>query len=260
MFGRKDKKAIAALPQHHQALVSQQQLVASLRPAEWRELLTSLKNHGQVVRKTALPPRSLDFVLPLLRILLEDVPADGYLGLRADLSGPEVPGKVGPEQQLPANRPGVRKIEQTFAFDPWLALEAKLTNKAKLDLWVADVVRTRKIFKRSSSGKLKTKWKRKSTQRVRVRLSLPGSMAVSAPASGVPPWCRITMAREGDRIVLDARSKYAVVVPERKGGIFSAAKPQAAGAPVPAQLNNVLLLLGEVFRWVPRTATTQAAS
>ncbi|MBI2703806.1 MAG: hypothetical protein HYX32_00735 [Actinobacteria bacterium] len=253
MFDRKDKKAIANFPPHHQALVNEQQLVASLSRNDWHGLLVSLKQHDQLVKKHRLPPRSLDFVLPLLRILLEDVPRDGYLGLRADLRGDDAPGKVGQAQNIPPINRGVKSIEQTYHFDPWLALEAKLANRAKLDLWVADLVRVRKIHKRGSSGKMKTKFKRKSIQKVRVRLSVPASWAVVAPASGVPGWCRITMEREGDRIVLDGRSKYPIVVPDRKHGIFTAASPQVPGAPTQGQLNNVLLLIGEVFRWIPKT-------
>lgn len=258
MFGRKDKKTIAGLPPHHQALANEHQLVASLTATQWQELLVSLRHHNEVVKKRQLPPRTLDFIMPLLRILLVDIPSDGYLGLRADLRGPEADGKATAPQMLPTP-PRVKSIEQVFFFDPWIALEAKLNNKAKLDLWIADVVRERKIHKYSSSGKLKVKYKRKSTQRVRVRLSVPASLPVVAPATGVPPWCRISMEREGDRTTIDARSRYPIVVPDHKRGLLNTAKPQAPGAPSQGQLNNVLLLLGEVFRWLPKQQS-QAAS
>lgn len=259
MFGRKDKKAISSLPPLHQGLVNDQVLVASLQPAEWQSLLASLQSHDQFVKKHHLPPRTLDFLLPLLRILLEDVPRDGYLSVRADLSGPE--GKAaGPMFQIPPPHAGIKSIKQTMLWDPWLSLEAKLTNRAKLDLQVADAVRHRQIHKRCSSGKWKVKDKRKSTQRVRVRLSVPGTVPVAPPAGGVPPWCRITMEQAGDRTHLDGRSKYPIVTPEHKKSIFSIVIPQSPGAPTHAQLNNVLLLLGEVFRWVPKSRPSQAAS
>src|SRR5262245_45940161 len=114
MFDRKDKKAIANFPPHHQALVNDEQLVASLSRNEWQQLLVSLKGHDQFVKKHHLPPRTLDFVLPLLRILLEDVPRDGYLGLRADLRGDEASGKIGQAQMIPPPNPRVKSIEQTF--------------------------------------------------------------------------------------------------------------------------------------------------
>jgi hypothetical protein len=259
VFGRKDKKAIASLPPLHQQLVNEQQLVATQAPAEWLALLQSWRHHDELVKKHHLPPRTLDFVLPLLRVLLEDIARDGYLGLRLDLRGPEAAGKATPPQQLQGLPPGVKSIEQHYEYDPWLALEAKLTNKAKLDVWVADVGRVREIHKRSSSGTWKIKTKRKTTQRVRVRLSLPASRPVAAPATGVPNWCRITLEREGDHTVLDGRSKYPIVIPAPHK-FFNVVTPQAPGAPTAAQLNNVLLLLGEVFRWAPPARPGSVAS
>jgi hypothetical protein len=232
MFGRKERKALEALPPLHRQLVEQKQLSQSLTPPQWVDLLTSIQTNQQTVHRHPLPPRTAEVVLPLLRILLEDVPDDGFLGVRLDLTGSDAAGKAGPEQSLPVAKP-VRKCLQHYEFDPWFSAEAKLNDKSKLDVWIADVVRVRRITKRSTSGKIKTKTKKKISQRLRVQLSVPGDRVVAAPAKGEPAWCRITMERDDRHTVLDGRAKYPVVGPPNN------------------QLNNVLLLVGEVFRWVP---------
>ena len=252
MFGRKDRKAIATLPPLHQALVNEGQLVATLHPEQWHELLVSLRHHDELVHKHHLPPRTLDFLVPLVRVLAEDVPATGYLSVRADLRGPE--GKaIGAPIQVPPPGPRVKKIIQTTMWDPWLSVEARLNNKAKADLQIADSVRERTVTAHRASGKVKTKAKRKTVQRVRVRLALPAALPVTAPASGIPSWCHITMSRDTDRIHLDGRMKYGIVVPEHKHSVFSVTPPQSPGAPTDAQLKNVLLLMGEIFRWIPKS-------
>jgi hypothetical protein len=262
VFGRKDKKAIAALPPLHQELVNTKQLTTSLQPAGWTELLTSLTRHEQTVMKHPLPPRVHPFIIPLFRVLLEDIPDDGYLGVRLDLRGSNAAGKSGPQMQLPV-QPPVKKCIQHMDFDPWLAVEARLSNKAKLNLWVADLVRVRDITKRGSSGKTKLKTKRKATQRVRATLSVPGNRPVASPPNGVPGWCRITMARTDNRIVLDGRSKYPVptiVEATRWSSMLGEPHQNAPGmVPIPGQLNNVLLLLGELFRWLPNATPAREA-
>src|SRR5690349_11600072 len=149
MFGRKEKKALESLPPLHRQLVEQHQLTASQTPAQWNELMAGLLQNHTMVHKHPLPPRTVELVIPLLRILTEDVPADGYLGLRLDMTGSGAPGKAGIDQEIPVQKP-VRKCLQHHEFDPWLSLEARLTDKSKLDLWIADVVRVRRITKKGS--------------------------------------------------------------------------------------------------------------
>jgi hypothetical protein len=253
MFGRKEKHALEQLPPLHSQLVTEHQLSVAQTPAQWLELFTSLQTNQQVVHKHPLPPRTVDFLIPLLRVLTEDVPDVGYLGLRLDLRGSGAAGKEGPSQELPVAKP-VRKCVQHYEFDPWLSLEARLNDRSKLDLWVADVVRVRRVTKKSSSGKIKTKTKKKGTQRVRVRLSVRADRDVSAPAQGMPNWCRITMSRDERHIVLDGRAKYPIEMPRPVvsgvAAFLTPNLPSSVGPPAAGQLNNVLLLLGEVFRWV----------
>ncbi|MFN8038213.1 MAG: hypothetical protein U0Q07_03285 [Acidimicrobiales bacterium] len=233
MFGRKEKAAIAALPPLHQQLVHDRALTTSLHPADWRPLLASLQAHGQTVKHHALPERTTDLFVPLVAALLQDVDDDGYVGVRLDLRGPDQPGKVGPAQQLtPQGR--VLAGTQTTEVDPWLALEARLRDKSVLDVWVTDVVRVRKIRKRGSSGKIKHATKAKANQRVRIRLVVPAERLVRAPAAGSPAWCRVTMERKEHKVVLEAKAKYP--------------KPSNAGD---WQLKTILLVLGQVFRWLP---------
>src|SRR5262245_56752385 len=136
MFGRKERKALEALPPLHRQLVEQHQLAASQTPAQWMELLASIQGNQPTVHKHPLPPRTLELVVPLLRILCEDVDRDGFLGLRLDLTGSGATGKIGPEQSVPVVAP-VRKCIQHFEFDPWFSLEARLQDRSKVDLWIA---------------------------------------------------------------------------------------------------------------------------
>lgn len=242
MFGRKERQAIAALPPLHQQLLRDKALELSQAPAQWKPLLASLRAHQATVRRHPLPPRTNDLVVPLLAALLQDVPADSFLGMRLDLRGPDAPGKAGPAQEL-APQGRVLKCTQLFQTDPWLALHTQLDDKVVLTVWVTDVVRVRKIRKRGSSGKVKYATKSKATQRVRVRLVVPNERLVRAPATGSPAWCRVTMKRGESKVVLDAKAKYP--------------KPNNDGA---WQLKTLLLVIGQVFRWLPPVTDEEPAT
>src|SRR4051794_4932211 len=119
MFGRKEKAAIAALPPQHRALAIDHVLAVAQTPRQWDELLQSLTMHEQSVHKHPLPPRVREILVPLLRVLAQDVEPDAVIGVTTDLRGPGVVHKVHPGRQLQPVRP-VTKIEELIAWDPWL--------------------------------------------------------------------------------------------------------------------------------------------
>src|SRR5688572_27095080 len=111
MFGRKEKAALAALPPQHRSLAADHVLAVAQTPRQWDELFQSLSMHEQSVRKHPLPPRVREILLPLVRVLGQDVEPDAVIGITADLRGPDAPGKVHPGRQLQPIRP-VTKIEE----------------------------------------------------------------------------------------------------------------------------------------------------
>ncbi len=94
-----------------------------------------------------------------------------------------------------------------------------------------------------ASGKIRHATKAKANQRVRIRLVVPEGRTVQAPATGSPSWCRVTMERKEHKVVLEAKAKYP--------------KPSNAGD---WQLKTILLVLGQVFRWLPPVADDGAGS
>jgi hypothetical protein len=235
MFGRKKKAAIAALPPHHRALAADQTLAAALTPRQWDELFASIAIHDELVRRQPLPVRTTEILLPLIRVLSQDVDPDAIIGVTADLRGPEAPGKVHPGRPLQPVPP-VTKIDESISWDPWLVLNADLRNGAHLDLTVVDIGRIHKLRKRSSSGKTKWKTKRKATQRLTVTLrSAKGAVAVPPAPSPATQWLRVSARPKGSRQLVTAKAKYPVP-----------ATPAAGW-----QLHTLMLALAEVFRWVP---------
>lgn len=234
MFGRKEKRALEALPPLHQTLVNERTLSATMTPPAWAELTSSLTHNDEALhrRKHHLPPRVNAVVVPLVRLLSQDIAPDGQLGLTVDVRGHDAPGKSYPPTPVPPTRPGVLKVEQIISVDPWLAVSAVLQDRSTVDLWVTDVVRTRKIKKRSSSGKTKFKTKEKAAQRVRARVVLPRGSTVRVPPTPSPRWCQVTSRTTGNRPVLTAKARYDIAYPD------------------PAwQLRMILLVLSETFRW-----------
>jgi hypothetical protein len=235
MFGRKRKAAIAALLPHHRSLAVDRRLAAALTPRQWDELFQSLAIHERLGTRTTLPPRTDEIIVPLVRVLSQDVDPDGVIGVTADLRGPEEPDKVHPGRQLQP-RPPVTKISETISWDPWLVLGADLRNGSHLTVTVVDVGRIHKIRKRSSSGKTKWKTKRKVSQRVAITLKTDkGAVVVAPPPSPATQWLRVSAQPKGSRHVISAKAKYPVPSSPQPGW----------------QLHTLMLATAEVFRWVP---------
>ena len=235
MFGRKKKAALAALPPQHRALATQYALAVAQTPRQWDELFASLSNHEQLVRKQPLPPRVREILLPLVKVLSQDVEPDGVIGITTDLRGPDAPGKVHPGRQLQPIAP-VTRISEEVSWDPWLVVSADLRNGAHLDLTVVDITRIHKLRKRSSSGKVKLKNKRKATQRITVTLkTAKDAVVVPPPPSPATGFLQVSARPKGNRQLVVAKAKYAVPNPMQPGW----------------QLNTIMLAVAEVFRWVP---------
>jgi hypothetical protein len=235
MFGRKEKAALAALPPQHRSLAADHVLAVAQTPRQWDELFQSLAMHEQSVRRHPLPPRVREILLPLVRVLGQDVEPDAVIGITADLRGPDTPDKLHPGRQLQPIFP-VTKIDETVSWDPWLVLSADLRNGAHLDVTIVDVGRIHKLRKRSSSGKTKWKTKRKASQRIAITLKTAKDAVVVAPRpSPATQWLRVSAQPKGSRHVVSAKAKYPLV---------DAAQPGW-------QLNTIMLAIAEVFRWVP---------
>jgi hypothetical protein len=242
MFGRKEKAALAALPPQHRSLAADHVLAVAQTARQWDELFQSLTMHEQLVRRHPLPPRVREVLLPLVRVLSQDVGPDGVIGATADLRGPEVPGKLHPGRPLQPVPP-VTKIDETVSWDPWLVLSADLRNGAHLDVTLVDVGRIHKLRKRSSSGKTKWKTKRKASQRIAITLkTAKGAVVVPPPPSPATQWLRVSAQPKGTRHVISAKAKYPLPSTPQPGW----------------QLNTIMLAVAEVFRWVPEPAADDA--
>ncbi|WP_336213677.1 hypothetical protein [Nonomuraea sp. LPB2021202275-12-8] len=231
MFWRKTRAAIAGFHPLHQKLIWERTLSATLPRAEWAALIASLARHGAVVRrrKWRLPERTESVLVPLIRLLCEDVDR-GRVGVTADLRGRDVPGKAGPRQDLPVVRP-VRRAQQWWVFDSWLSVRSELRDGSVLELAVTDVVRHRHVVKVNPRGKRKSKTKTKAVQRVYATRSLAKGQPFQQPGSPPPPWIRVR-PRGRSRMVIRAVAKL----------------------PMPRQADELPLMMTvatELFRWTP---------
>jgi hypothetical protein len=242
VFWRKQRAAIDGFHSLHQALIWQRGFSASMLPGEWAGLVHSLAGHNTLVRrrKWAPPTRATTVVVPLIQVLSADTRGDGTLSVAADLRGPDVQGKLSVRQTFPGQRRGVRKVEEWWAFDPWLSMRAELRDGSELELAIADRVRYRKIHKRSQSGKYKTKMKTKTVQRVSLSRRLPAGTSLQRPATPPPRWISVKV-REGKRPVIRASAKLVA------GGQDERALPE-----------QILHMATELFRWTPSGAAGAA--
>ena len=241
MFWRKTKAAIGRFHPLHQGLIWDRTLSATLRPADWDALVASLAQHGAQVKRTkwALPPRVAGTLVPLIRVLSEDLAPSAVLGISADLRGPGVPGKAGPQRQLPVRRP-VRSVVEWYAVDPWLRVRAELRDGSVLELTVVDRVRYRKIHKVNPRGKHKTKTKTKAAQRITASRVLAKDAQIRQPASPPPAWVTVKVRTEG-RAVLKSAAKLADAPSDQ------------------SQAERILIVATELFRWTPPGTARRSA-
>jgi hypothetical protein len=178
-------------------------------------------------------------LVPLIHVLSEDTAPNGAIGIAADLRGPDVPGKTGPSRDLPVRHP-VRKLTEWFVMDPWLRIRAELKDGSVLEVDVTDRIRHRKIRKVSRSNKTKIKTKKKAVQRIDVRRTLSRDAAVHRPDGPPPAWMSVRV-KEGKRTALSATAKLDRVPDDQ------------------AQLQAILSVVTELFRWTPPGAPRRTA-
>jgi hypothetical protein len=236
MFWRKQKAAIAGFHPLHQALIHERAFSATQPAAGWEALAASLHRHAGLVtrQKWALPPRMLEVIVPLIAEICTDLGRRDTLTVTADLRGHEAPGKSHPPRDLPV-RPPVKSATDTWTVDPWLRLRADLRDGSVLEVLVVDRLRTRRVTKRNPRGKTKIKRKTKQVQIIKVRRRLPKNGTSVRPAAPPPRWITVHV-REGQR-----RS------------ILAAAKIDRAPGSAEEQLDRILTVATEPFRWTPQT-------
>ena len=234
MFWRKQKAALAGFPLPHQALVWERQFSATQPLAAWIELTGSLQRHNGLVRraKWALPPRTLDVLVPLLLEVCSDLAPKGMLTVTADLRGRDAPDKSRPPRDLRVFPP-IQSATQRLTVDPWLHLRGELRDGSTMEILVVDRHRVRSVTKRSRSGKLKTKRKHKLVQSIKVRRRLPRGVDGTRPAAPPPPWIRASV-RDGNRRSVRAWAKLDRL-------------PQDGTE----QVDLILRVATEPFRWTP---------
>lgn len=207
-------------------------------PADWAALVASLAQHGTLVkrRKWALPKRTESVLVPLVRVLCEDMRPGGTLSIAADLRGPFVPEKRG--TRVPLRRPGAVRATEEVVIDPWLRVRAELYDGSVLELSVTDRVRTRRWVKVNPRGKRKRKEKSKSVRQISTSRRLSPGAAIVRPATPPPPWISVR-TRGGKRALLSASAKLTSV----------------DDSALPEQLLDVST---ELFRWTPPRSATAA--
>ncbi|WUH97877.1 hypothetical protein OHR68_30850 [Spirillospora sp. NBC_00431] len=233
MFWRKQKAAIERFHPLHRALTLEKGFAVSLRRDEWEPVIQSLAGHRAEIRRRRwlLPDRVPGVLVPMLRVMASDMRPEGVLSVAADLRGPKIPEKTGPQHDVPVRRP-VLSLKQWYAMDPWLRMRAELRDGSVVELSVTDRVRYRRRRKRNPRGKVKIKTKTKTTHLVRVTRRLAKDASVQRPATPPPPWIGVRVKR-GSRMTFRANAKL----------------PGPLGE---AELTDRILHVStEPFRWTP---------
>jgi hypothetical protein len=233
MFWRKTRAAIEKFQPMHQMVALHRVLYTTQDRTGWTAILHSMQGHDAVVKrgKWSLPPRTFGVVVPLVGVMLQDVPATGAVVITADLRGPSLPEKTGPRHDLPVRRP-VRSATMWYEVDPWLRLRATLRDGSTIEISVTDRIRYRRVHKVNPRGKHKTRTKTKEVQLISVTRALPKGVAGRRPAGRPPSWMRVKM-RPGSREVLKVTGRLDRL-PAHDG-----------------QVHAILSVMAETFRWTP---------
>jgi hypothetical protein len=231
MFWRKTRDAIEKFQPMHQMVVFHRVLYTTQDRAGWDAILHSMRGHDAIVKRSkwSLPPRTFGVIVPLVGVVLQDMPAAGAVAVTADLRGSSLPEKTGPRHQLPVQRP-VRSAMLWYEVDPWLRVRAALRDGSTIDVSVVDRIRYRRVHKVNPRGKSKTKTKKKEVQLIRVTRALPKGVAGVRPATRPPSWMRVKM-RPGRRAQLTVTGRLDRI-PDGEH-----------------QVHFILSVLAETFRW-----------
>jgi hypothetical protein len=124
-------------------------------------------------------------VVPLLRVLREDVEPGEPVQVSIDLTQPNAKSKMTSESE-PYKQGVYRKIIDRLYVDPWLEGSAVFADGTRLHWSVVDHLRESQKTKKTPRGKIKTKTKRKLTTEVSVKVAFPSR--------------RYTVTRQGDDV------------------------------------------------------------
>lgn len=182
-----------------------------------------------LLKRQDLPNAPLQFLLPLLVVLREELPPETPVTLRLDLSGAQQAHKRLGERRWDTGWPKVK--EQQFA-DPWLSGEARLADDSRLHWDLVDHLRRRDVRRRNARGKIKRKTKYRVKRHLTVRLGLPHESyaTASAPAATQP----------GDRLAVRPGERRDVVRVRR---VIEARSPDA-----PLAIEHFLDLVGQAYQ------------
>jgi hypothetical protein len=154
-----------------------------------------------IKKKSDLPNKFREFVVPLVSILREEMRASEPLFLHLDFrGGTEQYKQTSGEHFKTAKRPASyvkADITERFFSDIWIEGRARLADDSRLELAIVDHICERKVGKRNARGKYKTKTKYKIKSVIEARLQLPQEDYALMGAGG----------RESDRIRLKSGEK-----------------------------------------------------
>ena len=178
------------------------------------------------------------FVIPLLRVLREDMEPGGYAKIRMDVRRVERPdNRVSSESKEPPAGSRALSLEESHYVARVFLLEAQLRGRGKLDCELQLLRRRRAGRKRNARGnKIKHYVKLRDRVLLQVRLALPRKIERASP--GDLTKLQVKHAEKRDTLVV--RQRYATTLPgwsELEQGIELQ----------PRDLRAMLLLIGEAF-------------
>lgn len=111
-------------------------------------------------------------VVPLIRILREDMEPGAKIALRVDLRGKLLNEKQVHQNEYKPHGGSYPRVVETFYVDPWMTGSAALADGSVLEWQIVDRVRQRRMTKRNPRGKIKTKTKYKIKTAINVWVRL----------------------------------------------------------------------------------------
>ncbi len=121
-----------------------------------------------------------DFVLPLIRLMRDDISERDPVRLEIDLSGLNKDKATQRERQ----RKHYPKTDTTYYTNPWFTLDARLVDKTRLNCAIIDQVRRKEVTKKNPRGKIKTKVKSKTKRIIRGELGFSAASYALDQAAG----------------------------------------------------------------------------
>ena len=160
-----------------------------------------------VLKQKDLPNNLREFILPLLHILREDMDPETELSMHLDLRGGTIRSKrTGEPTRLPSATKYPKIVETPF-IDPWFTGSSRLADGSRLQWQITDHIRKLRVTKKSTRGKIKTKWKYKSKRLVEIQLGMPLDMYTPGASEDTPS--------SPDRLTLRSGPKRHVVKTRR---------------------------------------------